>query len=210
MRGTVAFAVLFLGLLIDQVSKIWIKTNMYLGESHEVFSWFHIHFIENKGMAFGWELGGEYGKLILTLFRIIAVSGLGYLLFKLIKDKASYVIVLCIAMILTGALGNIIDSVIYGQIFSASGGYGKVATMFPDGGGYAPLLYGKVVDMLYFPLVSGRWPEWLPFIGGNSFAFFRPVFNIADSFISVGIFLMVLLERKFLFGNEAEKAELAN
>ncbi|MCL4114839.1 UNVERIFIED_CONTAM: hypothetical protein GTU68_043719 [Idotea baltica] len=180
---------------------------MYLGQSHEVFSWFKIHFIENEGMAFGMELGGEYGKLILTVFRIIAVSGLGYLLYRLIKDNASTTIVVCISMILAGALGNIIDSVLYGQIFSESGSYGQVAMMFPDGGGYAPYLYGRVVDMLYFPLIDGHWPNWMPFVGGDYFSFFRPVFNVADSFISLGIFFMIVFERSFLFGNNKDESE---
>lgn len=207
MKSFLAISVIIGALVLDQVSKIWVKTTMYLGESHNVFSWFKIHFIENEGMAFGMELGGEYGKLALTLFRIVAVSGLGYLLYRLIKDNASTTIILCISMILAGALGNIIDSVIYGQIFSASGSYGQVATMFPEDGGYAPYLYGKVVDMLYFPLIDGHWPNWLPFVGGEYFSFFRPVFNIADSFISLGIFFMLVFERSFLFGSEPEKEE---
>ncbi len=201
MKSTLAISVIVGALIIDQVSKIWVKTTMYLGQSHDIFSWFKIHFIENEGMAFGLELGGEYGKLALTLFRIIAVSGLGYLLYRLIKDNASTMIVLCISMILAGALGNIIDSVFYGQIFSESKGYGQVASMFPEEG-YAPFLHGKVVDMLYFPLIDGHWPEWMPFVGGEYFSFFRPVFNVADSFISLGIFFMLVFERSFLFGSE--------
>lgn len=206
MKSILAISVIIGALIIDQVSKIWVKTTMYLGQSYDVFPWFKIHFIENEGMAFGMELGGEYGKLALTLFRIVAVTGLGYLLYRLIKDNATTTIVLCISMILAGALGNIIDSVFYGQIFTASGSYGQVATMFPETG-YAPYLYGRVVDMLYFPLIDGNWPEWMPFVGGDYFSFFRPVFNVADSFISLGIFFMVLFERSFLFGSEPEKTE---
>ena len=153
-----------------------------------------MHFIENRGMAFGMEFGGEWGKLLLTLFRIGAVTAIGYSLFRMIQRGASSRMVVSISLILAGALGNIIDSTFYGVLFSASTPFEK-AVLFPADGGYAPLLHGAVVDMFYFPLIEGRLPEWLPIWGGEHFVFFRPVFNIADAAISVGIGSFILAQR---------------
>lgn len=182
-------------LLVDQILKIWIKTNMALGDEFRVLGdWFVIHFVENNGMAFGFEFGGEYGKMFLSLFRVVAVFGIGYYILKLVKKDIPMGFIACVALIFAGAVGNIIDSAFYGLIFSDS--YGQVATLFPEGGGYATLLHGRVVDMFYFPIISGVYPDWVPFLGGNDFQFFRPVFNVADSAISIGIFSIILFYRK--------------
>jgi signal peptidase II len=180
---------------------------MIIGEDYEVFRWFHIHFVENDGMAFGIELGGEYGKLVLSLFRIVAVSFIGYFLYRFIKeDKVSTGLVASIALILAGALGNIIDSTFYGLLFSES--YGTVAQFMPEQGGYQSIFYGRVVDMLYFPLYQGYWPQWMPWVGGDYFIFFRPVFNIADSAITLGV-LSILIFQRSLFDelDEATKPQ---
>ena len=169
---------------------------MFLGEEFPVLGdWFIIHFTENNGMAFGIEFAGEYGKLFLTLFRIIVVTVIGIYLFRLPKKTTSKGLLITGSLIFAGAVGNIIDSVFYGVIFDES--YNQVATFLPESGGYAPLLYGKVVDMLYFPLMDGFFPDWLPIWGGQHFLFFRPVFNIADSAITVGIFSLLIFQRKF-------------
>ena len=183
-------------LLIDQLSKIWVKTHMYSGQEYYIFSWFRIHFIENPGMAFGMELGGNYGKLALSLFRLVAVGFIVYYLRQLIQSGTKTPIIIGISLILAGAIGNIIDSLFYGLMFSDS--YYRIAEFLPQGGGYGSLLYGKVVDMLYFPLVQWTWPEWMPFIGGNYFQFFRPVFNIADASISTGVGFLLLFQRLLL------------
>jgi signal peptidase II len=183
-------------LVLDQWSKFWIKTNMFLGEEFPVLGdWFIIHFTENNGMAFGIEFGFEYGKLFLTLFRIIVVAVIGFYLFRLPRKSSSTGILITGALIFAGAVGNIIDSVFYGMAFDES--YNQIATFLPENGGYAPIFYGKVVDMLYFPLIDGFFPDWLPIWGGEHFVFFRPVFNIADAAISVGIVSLLLFQRKF-------------
>ena len=156
---------------------------------------FFIHFTENKGMAFGWELGGDTGKLMLTLFRIFAVFVIIYFIGQLRRSKAHRGLMFAMALILAGAIGNIIDSVFYGVLFTDS--YGKVATFLPEGGGYAKIFHGHVVDMLYFPLYDGYLPDWVPFWGGKHTIFFRPIFNIADSAISVGVFIIILFNRVF-------------
>lgn len=189
-----ASAIIILVLIIDQVSKFYIKTNFMLGEEIRVFDWFRILFVENKGMAWGAQIPGEYGKLLLTSFRLIAVPFIGYWLWDSIRKNGSKILITAIALIFAGAVGNIIDSVFYGVIFDHS--YNQVATFMPEDGGYAPLLYGHVVDMLYFPLWSGYLPEWLPFWGGDYFTFFEPVFNIADSAITVGFFLLIIFNKK--------------
>ena len=158
--------------------------------------WFFIRFIENPGAAFGFELGGGYGKLILSLFRIVAVIALCWYLRHLIQKKAPTGVIVGFALVLAGALGNIIDSAFYGLIFSEST-YTSVATLFPEGGGYAGFLHGLVVDMLYFPLFSGVYPSWIPGIGGEPFTFFSPIFNLADSYISVGVIYLLLFHRKY-------------
>ncbi len=186
-------------LIIDQILKFWVKTHMYLGEEIPVLDgFFKLHFIENEGMAFGMSWGPDQGKLALTLFRMVAVLFIGYLLHRVIRGKKPIGLVISLSLILAGALGNIIDSLFYGLIFSASqwGSY-QPALFLPPDGGYAPLFHGKVVDMLFFPLIEGRYPEWLPFLGGRDFLFFRPVFNIADSSISIGVFIILIFQKSF-------------
>lgn len=181
-------------ILIDQILKIWIKTHMHLGEEFNVLgNWFIIHFTENNGMAFGMEFAGETGKVILTLFRIGAIIAIGWYLNHLIKQKAGFTLLLSISLIFTGALGNILDSVFYGVLFSESNFY-QVAAFLPETGGYASLLHGKVVDMFYFPIINSYYPDWFPYLGGKDFIFFRPVFNIADSAITVGVFILIFLQ----------------
>ncbi|NDW17594.1 lipoprotein signal peptidase [Dysgonomonas sp. 216] len=193
-KGTVAFIVVFLVIIIDQASKIWVKTNMFYGESIEIASWFKICFVENPGMAFGLEIGG---KLFLTLFRIIAVIFISYYLFLLVKKGYKNGFIACIALILAGAFGNIIDCVFYGEIFSASTP-SHIASFVSIGEGYGDWMHGRVVDMLYFPLFNGTYPSWFPVVGGDQFIFFSPIFNIADSAISVGIVLLLIFYRNTL------------
>lgn len=174
--------IVFAVLLIDQLIKIWIKMNMYIGEEYSILgNWSFIHFTENNGMAFGLELGGSYGKLALSLFRVFAVFGLGYIFHYVIKNKYHFGLITCISLILAGALGNIIDSVFYGKLF-----------------GYAGFLHGRVVDMFYFPIIQGFYPDWFPFFAGEEFVFFRPVFNFADAAISVGVITIIIFQSKFL------------
>jgi len=195
-------------LLIDQISKIYIKTHFALQDNVEVFSWFKIYFIENDGMAWGTKISDfvsfindRTAKVVLTLFRIIAIFGIGYWLFDATKKKSPKVLILAIALIFAGALGNIIDSVFYGVLFSDS--LGQVAAFLPESGGYDSLLHGKVVDMLYFPLWKGYLPEWLPFVGGDYFTFFEPVFNIADMAISTGFIMLIVFNKKAFQKKEA-------
>lgn len=173
---------------------------MFLGQEYQIFDWFIIHFTENNGMAFGLEFAGDWGKLILSIFRICAVSVIGYVLYMIIEKGYPKGLIASTSLVFAGALGNILDSVFYGVMFTDS--YNRVAELFPEGGGYAPMLYGKVVDMLYFPLIRGYFPEWLPIWGGEYFVFFRPVFNIADSAITVGIAIIVLFQSKYLKTDE--------
>lgn len=173
--------IIFLVLLADQALKTWIKTNMYLGQEFNIIGqWFIIHFTENNGMAFGMEFGGEFGKLALSLFRILAVGGIGYGLHYLIKHKYHRGLILNVALIFAGALGNIIDSVFYGKIY-----------------GYETWFHGRVVDMLYFPIAQGHFPTWIPIWGGDEFVFFRPVFNLADAAISVGVILILIFQKNY-------------
>lgn len=174
--------IIFSVLFIDQFIKYWIKTNLFIGEEIPVLgNWFIIHFTENNGMAFGVELGGSYGKLALSLFRVIAVFGIGYILHYIIKHKYHFGLITCVSLVLAGALGNIIDSVFYGKIF-----------------GYENWLHGRVVDMFYFPIIRGHYPNWFPLFTNEEFIFFRPVFNFADAAISVGVICILIFQTTFL------------
>jgi len=192
-----ALFIIIVLLLIDQVSKIYIKTHFVLSEEIKVLGldWFRIHFLENNGMAWGKEFGGKSGKLFLTLFRLFAIAGIGYWLYDAVKNNAHKILITAISLIFAGALGNIIDSVFYGIFFSDS--YQRVATFLPDEGGYNSLFHGKVVDMLYFPIIRGTWPDWFPWVGGSSLVFFRPVFNLADSSITIGVSIILIWQRRF-------------
>lgn len=182
-------------LLADQTLKILVKTNMPLYQQIPILgNWGILHFIENNGMAFGMSLPGSWGKILLTSFRMVAVAGIIIYMRQLIKIKAHTGLILTLAMVMAGALGNIIDSVFYGMIFSESTPF-QVATLFPDGGGYAPVFQGKVVDMFYFPMIKGNYPDW--FRGGDNFIFFRPVFNIADSSITVAVAIILFRQKHF-------------
>ncbi|MCC8172481.1 MAG: lipoprotein signal peptidase [Parabacteroides sp.] len=192
-KGWGAVLIVLLVLVADQALKIWIKTHLQLHDNIEITKWFYLYFTENPGMAFGIEV---IGKLFLSVFRIVAVGFIGYYLFQLVKKNYKFGYIACIALILTGAVGNIIDSVFYGVVFDHS--YGQVATFMPAGGGYASWLHGKVVDMFYFPLIQTVLPDWVPFWGGKEFVFFRPIFNLADSAICVGVFILILFYRRTL------------
>ena len=169
---------------------------MILGQEFEIFDWFVIHFTENVGMAFGMEFGGDYGKLGLSLFRILAVAAIGYYLWSVSKKGAPSIVLVSLALVFAGAMGNIIDSTFYGLIFSDS--YGHVAEVFPADGGYAGMFYGRVVDMFYFPLFEGFFPEFIPIVGGQHFLFFSAIFNVADAAITVGMALIILFQKQFI------------
>lgn len=222
-----ALFIIIVILLIDQISKVYIKTHFVLSEEIKVLGldWFRIHFLENNGMAWGKEFGGKSGKLFLTLFRLVAIAGIGYWLYDAIKNNAHKILIAAIALIFAGAMGNIIDSVFYGIFFSDS--YQKVATFLPEEGGYNSLFYGKVVDMLYFPMVdtllpdwvpsiSFDFPEWLPLIGGDHFSlfenrnltFFDPVFNIADTAISTGVGLLIVFNKTIFPKKKQDASEI--
>ena len=193
--------IIVLILLIDQISKIYIKTHFALGDEYCLFDWFRIYFVENDGMAWGTKISDfasfisdRTAKIALTIFRIVAIIGIGYWLLEATKKKRPKVLLLAIALVFAGALGNIIDSVFYGVLFNDS--YGQIASVFPIEGGYDSLLHGKVVDMLYFPLWKGYLPEWLPFFGGKYFTFFEPVFNVADVAISTGFMMLMVFNKK--------------
>lgn len=189
--------IIFLILLVDQITKVYIKTNFRLTESVLVngWSWFQIYFVENQGAAWGVELPGEYGKITLSLFRLIIAPLIGYWLYKSVRDHAPKLLIIAISLIFAGAVGNIIDSLIYGSIFSVSTP-SQIAEFMPEGGGYAKPLFGKVVDMLYFPFIKDAvWPDWIPFIGGKTFTFFNAIFNIADMAISTGVGILIVFNK---------------
>jgi signal peptidase II len=208
-KSTAVLITILAILILDQAVKIYIKTHIHYGDGFDMLglSWAKIHFVENEGMAFGLSFGGLTGKYILSIFRIIMVVFLFYILRNLIKHKETYGLIVSFSMIIAGALGNIIDSLFYGLIFSESYFHGGLATMFPPEGGYGSFLTGKVVDMLYFPMIDTVLPEWVPLWGGERFEFFRPVFNIADSAITVGVASILLFHRRF-FNSESAKEEM--
>ena len=191
-KGRLATLIVVAILLIDQTIKIWVKTSMCLHESIQVTDWFYITFIENMGMAFGMQLGS---KIVLSLFRVVAIAALTYYIWLEVKNKARTGYIVCLAFILAGAAGNLIDCLFYGLIFNESSPY-YVSYFVPFGTGYAPLLMGKVVDMFYFPLIEAEWPSWMPFVGGEHFVFFSPVFNFADACISVSVVWLILFYRE--------------
>ncbi len=193
MTRTATLLLILSVLLLDQGLKFWIKTHLHYGEEFGILGADRalIHFVENNGMAFGLSFGGRVGKLLLSLFRVAAVVLLAYYLFELLRRGAARLLVMAFAFIEAGALGNILDSVFYGVLFSASTPRGEVAEFLPAGGGYEALFFGRVVDMFYFPLFYGVYPEWVPFWGGQSYLFFRPIFNLADVSISLGVVLLL-------------------
>lgn len=205
MKGKHVAILIISILLADQLLKFYIKTTYYLGEEHNILGdWFRLHFVENEGMAWGWQFGGDWGKIVLTLFRLIAVVFGTFYLRTIIRKKYHTGFIVCASLIYAGAVGNLIDSMFYGLIFSSSEPY-LIAQLFPQGGGYANFLHGKVVDMLYFPIITNaKYPTWFPFWGGQDFEFFRPVFNLADASISSGVIALLLWQRKF-FPKSVEK-----
>ncbi len=201
----IASAIIVLVIVIDQAIKIWVKTGMYWGEDIEIFSWFHIRFVQNNGMAFGMEFGS---KLFLTLFRIVAVGVLGWIISRLCKsDIYPKGFVACVALIAAGAAGNIFDCVFYGEIFTNP--YPpEIASFVPWGKGYGTIFHGLVVDMFYFPLFTFQWPEWMPFLSGKTFSFFDPVFNFADAAISVGMIVLLIFYSRYLGGTPGRSEEI--
>ena len=193
-NGRMAVIIVIAILLVDQIIKVWVKTHMHLHECIAITDWFKICFIENKGMAFGMEIGS---KLVLSVFRIFAVCVIGYYIYLQVKQKVRTGYIICLSMVLAGALGNIIDCMFYGLIFNASSPF-YVSYFVPFGDGYAPFLMGKVVDMFYFPLIVTTWPDWIPFVGGDDFVFFSPIFNFADASISVAVVLLLIFYRREL------------
>lgn len=204
MKSYKVFLIVFAVLVLDQAVKIWVKTHMLMGEEITITNWCRLHFTENPGMAFGMVLPGVWGKLALSVFRLAAAGGGAYYIYYLLKTKAHWGFITACSMILAGAIGNMVDGAFYGMIFSDS--FGKVAEVFPKGGGYAGFLQGHVVDMLWFPLFHGFFPNWVPFWGGEYFEFFRPVFNIADSAITSGV-IVILAFQKYFFVEETDTQE---
>jgi signal peptidase II len=214
VKKTQVFLLAFLILLVDQVLKIYIKTNYYMGQETVLFEslpWFRLHFVENEGMAYGWKLGGTWGKIALTSFRLVAVIVGTFYLLSIVRKRFHKGYIVCVTFIYAGAIGNLIDSLFYGMVFEFSDVYAQnLAKGFWEEGfkvGYEGFLHGRVVDMLYFPIIeNGRFPDWLPIWGGESFEFFRPVFNIADMAISGGVFTLIIFQNRF-FPEAKEKKE---
>jgi len=219
---TKSIIIVFVILIIDQILKIWVKTHMLIGESsfeHWDWSakWAQLRFIENKGMAFGmvfpW-MSADTGKLLLSIFRIIAIGAIIWYLLKIIRENAHTWFVISLSLILAGAIGNLIDSAFYGIIFNESGSIYSTsdmpAVLFPEGGGYASFLHGSVVDMLYFPMIEGTYPDWFPFKGGQDFTFFQPIFNIADSAVTVGVLIILIFQKKFFKEEKTNNSDLSN
>ncbi|HAP00824.1 MAG TPA: lipoprotein signal peptidase [Bacteroidetes bacterium] len=199
--------IILLVLVVDQSLKFWVKLHMQMQSEISITNWFRLYFIENEGMAFGMKWGGDAGKLLLTLFRIIAVVFFSYWLIQLLNKKTHWGLITCVSLIIAGAMGNIIDSIIYGVIFSESYSGGSIAQLFPPDGGYGALLHGKVVDMLYFPIIKGVLPQWIPIWGGEYFVFFSPIFNVADFSISTGVIALLVFQKKFFKKNTGETDE---
>ncbi len=204
-QGKLAALIIIAVLVIDQIIKIWVKTSMYMHESIRITDWFYIYFTENNGMAFGMEL---FGKLFLTSFRVVAVCLIAWYLFRVVNRHYKTGYIVCLSLILSGAVGNIIDSIFYGEIFSESTRT-QIASWVPLGEGYGSWLHGKVVDMFYFPIIDTNWPSWMPFVGGEHFIFFSPIFNFADAAISCGIIAMLLFYSRYLNQESGSKSEKA-
>jgi len=202
-----AILIVVLVIIVDQALKIWIKTNFPIGHVKDLFGlhWAQLYFIENEGMAWGWKWGGDWGKMLLTLFRLAAVIFGTWYLVRIVKHNYSKGFIICASLIYAGALGNLIDSMFYGMIFEDST-YTHVAKIFPPHG-YAGFLHGKVVDMLYFPMVHSTFPEWMPFIGGKDFEFFSPIFNIADASISIGVITLLLFQKRLVRKHHPEELQ---
>ena len=199
---TKALLLIFSILIADQIVKIIVKTNMVIGEEIPVLgSWFRIHYLENNGMAFGLEWGGKGGKIALSVFRMAAIAGIAWYLDSIIKKNAHTGLILSLSAIIAGAAGNLIDSAFYGMIFSES--WHTPAVLFPKGGGYSSFMLGRVVDMLYFPIIDTHWPDWSPFRPGQTFIFFRPVFNIADASITTGVLAILVFQKRFFGENKS-------
>ncbi|RPD48285.1 MULTISPECIES: lipoprotein signal peptidase [Chitinophagaceae] len=209
MKLRSAVLLILLVILADQALKVWIKTTFPFGHITNVLglSWFRLYFIENEGMAWGWKFGGEWGKMLLTLFRLVAVGFGTWYIAKIVRERYTTGFIVCAALIYAGALGNLIDSLFYGLIFSQTT-YTQIAEALPPGGGYAGFLHGHVVDMLYFPIIQTNMPSWVPFIGGKPFEFFSPIFNIADASISIGVLVLLAFQKRF-FHKEEDDAPLA-
>ncbi|MEX6690201.1 lipoprotein signal peptidase [Danxiaibacter flavus] len=208
MKGKQVILLIAAILVADQAIKLFIKTHYYLGEEHKVIgNWFRLHFVENEGMAWGWKFGGGLGKVLLTMFRLVAVIAGTFIIRNFIRKGHSRGFIICASLIYAGALGNLIDSMFYGLIFNESDPFSQnLAQLFPPGGGYAGFLHGKVVDMFYFPLIDTTLPSWIPFWGGERFEFFQPVFNLADASISVGVIVLFLFQKR-LMPHPPKKAE---
>jgi len=208
VKGKHLVYLILLILAADQALKFYIKLHYYAGEEHVIIAdWFKLHFVENEGMAWGWKFGGDTGKIILTLFRLVAVIWGSFLLRDFVRKKYHKGFLICAALIYAGALGNLIDSLFYGIIFEQSNPLSQnIARFFPPGGGYASLLHGKVVDMLYFPIIThAHFPYWVPIWGGEEFEFFRPVFNLADASISTGVIVLLLFQNKLMARPEEKR-----